>query len=83
MTFVLFHLESGTAIAQYETESEARKGMRSSNENAGWVRYGISFHDGFECELANNGSFSSRAPYGITEYERWEDKFAVLGLSVR
>lgn len=76
MTFVLFHIDTGTAIAQYETESEARKGMRSNNDTAGWIKHGLSFQDGFECEFGSNGMTTARAPYAITEYERWEDRFS-------
>lgn len=72
MTFVLFHLDSGAAIAEYDTESEALVSMRESNNLAGFNRRGMSFENGYESELVTNG----RSPYAITEYQRWEEKFS-------
>lgn len=83
MTYVLFHIKSGEYIKSYKTEAAARVGMRTSNRNAGWAeRLSRSWTNGYEMEWcrAGKGALAPQhtygyAPYGITEYSRWNQKF--------
>jgi len=75
MSYVLFHVATGTYIKSYATEEGARIGMRTSNRNAGWERVSRSWTDGYECEWCTNGRDERYAPYGITEWDRWNERF--------
>jgi hypothetical protein len=75
MSFVLFNIETGHKIKEYTTEDEARLGMRQYNNNAGWGKVASSWSEGIERELCRRGEETAYAPYGITEWNRWIDKF--------
>jgi hypothetical protein len=78
MCYVLFYIKTGEKIREYNSESAARVGMRTSNRNAGWHRVSRSWLNGYECEWCTNGATHDYAPYGITEYERWDTRFSPL-----
>lgn len=76
MTIVLFNIESGRKISEFISEDDARSEMRTANGLAGWRKLAMSWTDGIECEWASNRiGDEARAPYGITELDRWEEKF--------
>ena len=83
MSYALFFIKTGELIKVYKTEAAARTGMRTSNRNAGWERLSRSWTNGYEMEWCRNtnGMFApvhtyAHAPYGITEYGRWEKKLS-------
>lgn len=76
MTIVLFEIATGLKIDEYATEDTARKSLREVNGCAGWTRLGTGWCDGVEREFAvHSNGLEDYAPYGITELERWEDRF--------
>lgn len=76
MTIVLFELQSGLKLSEFPTETEAREELRTANGLAGWRRIGTSWIDGIEREWAETqGGLQDYAPFGITELERWEERF--------
>lgn len=85
MTFVLFHIKTGNKICECETEQDARNCMVKCNRDAGWEKLRISFVNGIETiwARATKGATDqydtrSHAPYGFTEYDRWDKKFNPL-----
>lgn len=76
MTIVLFKIATGEQMAEFETETEARIGMRTANARLGWDRQARSWIDGIEREWGTDPNGEKEyAPYGITELERWEERF--------
>lgn len=76
MTIVLFNIDSGIKISEFSSEDLARQEMRTANGLAGWRKLSMSWIDGIECEWATNPTGEkAHAPYGITEIERWENRF--------
>jgi hypothetical protein len=76
MTFVLFNTETGQKIKDYITESEARTALRQCNADAGWTKMGFSWSEGIEREWCKKGETDGYPPYGITEWNRWIEKFS-------
>lgn len=75
MSFVLFHISTGVMIQTYESESDARNALGVENAKVAWLRINNAWIDGYECEYCSHGLVTDYGPYGITEYERWFEKF--------
>lgn len=76
MTIVLFKIATGVKLAEFETETAAREGMRAANEGLGWSRNARSWIDGIEREWGSDPKGEKNyAPFGITESERWSAHF--------
>lgn len=66
--YVLFHHLSAVKIREYKSLKAARRGMRSSNRNAGWKRISRSGDQIIEFELChdiNDPNRKSFGPYAI------------------
>jgi hypothetical protein len=83
MTFILFNIETGHKIKEFATEEDARKGLRQHNNNAGWTKIGMSWTAGIELEVCSKADQTQTPPYGITEWERWIDKFTPQIISTK
>lgn len=76
--FALFHTKTGNLVCVYETEIEARVGLRNANNNIGYShRISRCWTNGYEIEYckkakANFVYVQEHGPYAITEYSRWE-----------
>ena len=72
MKIVLFRVMTGTKVAEFDTEDDARTAMREYNTMYGYVGVTkLHWENGIEMESTRKGI----APYGITEFNRWKSKF--------
>jgi hypothetical protein len=63
---------TGTKIAEFDSEEKARVAMREQNTMYGYVGVTkLHYQNGIEMETTRKGI----APYGITEFDRWNLKF--------
>lgn len=74
MSIVLFYINSGCKINEYDTEEEAREQMRILNDNAGWKRIKTTWNRGCEMEWCSNGKSHKEGPYAIVDLDLWMTK---------
>lgn len=75
MTIVLFQILTGAIIAEFDSEDTARREMREYNKMSGYdIVTNMHWENGIQMECTNKGA----APYGITEYHRWNLKYNPL-----
>ena len=72
-SFVMYHVKSTVLIRGYSSLSAARRGMRTSNRNAGWIRVcrcnnGVSETEW--CLPVNDGEYSA-GPYAIATEQNY------------
>ena len=75
MTYVLFHRLSTCQIRCYHTLADARRGMRTSNRNAGWTRITRVNNNGSELEWCvptkDTNAEGDFGPYAIATAENY------------
>ncbi len=72
--WILFHRTTAEKIAEYQTQSAARRGMRVSNRNAGWTRGSRCFTGIIEtewCHAVGNTDQWEYGPYAIATEQNW------------
>lgn len=74
--WILFHRTTAEKIAEYQTQSAARRGMRSSNRNAGWKRISRSGDQIVEFELCQDVNDPARCSFG--PYAIAVDRFSMF-----
>lgn len=79
MSYILFHLKSGVALREYNSESVARRVMRQYNRNAGWSRISRSWSGHVElewCAKSNGLPVYKNGPYAICPASVFSDYIA-------
>ena len=75
MTYILFHTQSTQQIRCYHTLANARRGMRTSNRNAGWTRITRVTNNGSELEwcvpTTDTDAEGGFGPYAIATVENY------------
>lgn len=72
MSIILFRITTGTKVEEFESESSARIAMSDYNAMYGYAgKPTTHFENGIEMQSYRN----IEAPYGITEFDRWDAKF--------
>ena len=72
MSIILFRITTGTKVEEFESELSARIAMSDYNAMYGHIGNPTThFENGIEMQSYRN----IEAPYGITEFVRWDAKF--------
>lgn len=77
MSIILFRITTGTKVKEFESELSARIAMSDYNAMYGYIGNPTThFENGIEMQIYRNGA----APFGITEFIRWDTNFNSLHL---